>query len=109
MRSRFERGFGADLWAVRVHTDANAAALNPYTFTITYSDNVAVAAATMANVDIEVQPPGLTAPIHAVAINTKAVGQTDAFGNAPSKSASNTHLRSRAARSKMCGEESTAS
>ena len=65
-------------------TDANAAGLVPYTFTITYSDNVAVAVATLSGADVEVLPPGLAAPIRAVAVSTTAVGPTDSLGDATS-------------------------
>ncbi len=65
-------------------TDANAASLVPYTFSITYTDNVAIAWATLSNVDMEILPPGLTAPIRAVAVNTTAVGATDSLGDAVS-------------------------
>ena len=65
-------------------TGANAAALNPYTFTITYSDNVALAFSTLSNAQVQVVPPGLAAPISATVVNTMAVGSSDVLGNAPS-------------------------
>ncbi len=54
----------ATLNAVTV-TNANASALNPYTFTVTYSDNVAVALSTLSNAEVQVLPPGsVGAPTH---------------------------------------------
>jgi hypothetical protein len=63
-------------------TSSNASTLNPYTFTITYQDNTAVAASSLAGVVVDVSPPGAGAPITAIATSTKAVGPTDPFGNA---------------------------
>jgi hypothetical protein len=65
-------------------TSSNASTLNPYTFTITYSDNVAVAVTTLSDVEVQVLPPGSAAPITATVESTAAVGTTDAIGNAKS-------------------------
>ncbi|HEV3437152.1 MAG TPA: choice-of-anchor Q domain-containing protein, partial [Gemmata sp.] len=65
-------------------TSGNASALNPYTFTITYSDNVAVAVSTLSNAVVEVLPPGSGAPISANVEGIVAVGATDGIGNAVS-------------------------
>ena len=65
-------------------TDANAASLNPYDFTITFSDNIAVAAASLSGAVVEVVPPGEAAPISATIVSTTPVGTTDANGDAPS-------------------------
>src|SRR5205823_5807600 len=73
----------ATLQAVAV-TSGNASALNPYTFTITYSDNVAVAAATLSGAVVKVLPPGQAAPLLATVKGTAAVGATDGIGNAQS-------------------------
>jgi hypothetical protein len=63
-------------------TDSNAAALNPYTFTITFADNVAIAVATLSSAVVQVLPPGLAAPITATVESILAVGPTDDVGNA---------------------------
>jgi hypothetical protein len=65
-------------------TTANALALKQYTFTVTYSDNVAVSAATLAGAVVQVLPPGAKAPIAVSVVSTKAVGATDGAGNAGS-------------------------
>ncbi len=65
-------------------TAGNASALNPYTFTITYSDNVAVAVSTLSNAVVEVLPPGSGVPISANVEGIVAVGATDGIGNAVS-------------------------
>ena len=65
-------------------TDANAASLNPYDFTITFADNVAIAVASLPGVVVEVVPPGQTAPISATVVSTTPSGATDANGNAQS-------------------------
>ena len=63
-------------------TASNASSLNPYDFTITYSDNTAVAVSSMPGVVVQVSPPGGAAPITATVISTQATGSTDAVGNA---------------------------
>ncbi|MGA2497235.1 MAG: choice-of-anchor Q domain-containing protein, partial [Tepidisphaeraceae bacterium] len=73
----------ATLTAAAVIT-GNASTLNPYTFTITYSDNVAVAAATLSDAVVQVLPPGSRAPISASFQSTVAVGTADGIGNAKS-------------------------
>jgi hypothetical protein len=73
----------ASLSAPAVTSD-NASALNPYTFTITYSDNVATLAASLANAVVQVQPPGATAPITASVASIVAGGAADGIGNAQS-------------------------
>jgi hypothetical protein len=65
-------------------THASTSAPNPYTFTITYSDNQAVAASTLSDAVVEVLPPGSAAPILATVQSTAAVGATDGTGNASS-------------------------
>jgi hypothetical protein len=70
----------ATLQAANVNS-SNASKLNPYTFTITYTDNVAVGAATLANAVVEVLPPGASAPITAVLTGFSASGSADALGN----------------------------
>jgi len=65
-------------------TSSNATSLNPYTFTITYSDNVAVAVSTLSDAVVEVIPPGALAPISATVKSTAAVGTPDSVGNATS-------------------------
>jgi len=62
-------------------TDGSATS---YTFTITYSDNVAVAATTLSGAVVQVLPPGSGAPIPATVESTMAVGATDGLGNGPS-------------------------
>jgi hypothetical protein len=64
-------------------TNANASALNPYTFTITYSDNVAVSLASLSNAVVVVLPPS-GAPIAATVVSIQASGATDGAGNAAS-------------------------
>jgi Bacterial Ig-like domain (group 3)/MBG domain (YGX type)/Dockerin type I domain len=73
----------AALQAVAV-TDANAASLNPYDFTVTFADNVAIAAARLPDAVVEVVPPGEAAPVSATVVSTTPVGTTDANGNAKS-------------------------
>ncbi len=63
-------------------TSTNAASLNPYTFSMTFSDNMAVAAASLAGSVVQVVPPGAAAPISATVVGTKPVGTPDAAGNA---------------------------
>ena len=53
-----------------------------YTFTITYTDNVAIAAATLASATVQVVPPAGMGPITATVTSTKSVGSTDALGDA---------------------------
>jgi hypothetical protein len=65
-------------------TASNAASLNPYTFTITFTDNVGIAAASLSGVVVQVVPPGAIAPITATVEQTAAVGKTDAYGDAQS-------------------------
>jgi hypothetical protein len=65
-------------------SSANASSLNPYTFTITLSDNVAIAAASLSGSSVQVNPPGQLAPIAASFVSATAVGQTDTLGDAQS-------------------------
>lgn len=74
---------GATLQAPAV-TAGNASTLNPYTFTITYSDNLAVAVWTLSNASVEIIPPGSAAPISATVQSITAVGATDGMGDAAS-------------------------
>jgi hypothetical protein len=73
----------ATLQAVSV-TAANSSTLNPYTFTVTYSDHLALAAATLLDAVVEVLPPGSAAPVLASFEAMAAVGATDGVGNAAS-------------------------
>jgi hypothetical protein len=63
-------------------TSSNASAQNPYTFSITLSDQGAIAASTLVGAALLVNPPGGGVPIPAKIISTTPVGPTDAFGNA---------------------------
>jgi len=62
-------------------TSSNAGSLDPYTFSITFSDNVAVSAVTLPGALVQVIPPAGTA-ITATVVTTSPVGSTDALGNA---------------------------
>jgi hypothetical protein len=62
-------------------SSANAGTLNPYTFSLTFSDNVAVANVTLPGAVAQVDPPG-GAPITATLLTTTPVGPTDALGDA---------------------------
>jgi hypothetical protein len=73
----------AALQAVAV-TSANASSLNPYTFTITFSDNMAIAAGSLTGSVVRVLPPGATAPVAATVQSTKPVGTIDSAGDAKS-------------------------
>jgi len=73
----------ATLQAVNV-TSNNAGSLNPYSFTITFADNVAIDVASLSGAVVQVDPPGATAPITATVVSTAAVGNTDSYGDAPS-------------------------
>ncbi len=63
-------------------TSSNAGSLNPYTFTITYTDNVAISVFTLPGSTVQVVTSGI-APINATVVSTSAVGSTDALGDAP--------------------------
>ena len=64
-------------------TASNAASENPYTFTVTFSDNVAVAASSLAGAVVQVVPPAAVGgPITATLVNTAAIGTTDSQGDA---------------------------
>ena len=65
-------------------TGSNAASLNPYAFTITFTDNVGIAAASLSGIVVDVVPPGAIAPITATLQKSVAVGKTDAYGDAQS-------------------------
>ena len=71
--------------AVADVTAANAAALNPYMFTITFKDNQAVATASLAGSIVVVQPPAGGAPISATVVGTTPSGAIDSAGDAPSE------------------------
>ncbi len=71
----------ATLKAVTV-TSSNAGSLNPYTFTIDYSDNVAVASASLVGSTVEVIPPGSQAPVAAIFVSAVGSGKKDSFGDA---------------------------
>ena len=61
---------------------SNAGSLNPYTFSITYTDNVAVSVFTLPGSTVQVVTSGI-APIDATVVSTSPVGSTDALGDAP--------------------------
>ncbi|HZW34639.1 MAG TPA: choice-of-anchor Q domain-containing protein, partial [Isosphaeraceae bacterium] len=63
-------------------TSSNATALNPYTFTITVSDEGAIAVSTLTGAVVQVDPPGGGAPISATIVSVTPVGPTDTFGDA---------------------------
>jgi hypothetical protein len=69
----------ASLSAPNVDSSSGATS---YTFTITYQDNVAVAAATVPGALVEVVPPGEGDPITATLISTSSTGSTDSLGDA---------------------------
>ena len=65
-------------------TTANASALVPYTFTITYVDNVAVAKASLADAVVIVQPPAGALPLRAALLSITPSGSPqDSSGDAP--------------------------
>ena len=66
-------------------TVSNALSLNPYTFTITYTDNTAVAKASLAGSVVVVQPPFGGAPITATVLSTTPTGAIDTAGDAPTE------------------------
>ncbi len=61
----------------------STSAPNPYQFEVTYTDNLAIAATTLAGAVVSVTPPG-GKPITATVVSTAAVGSTDPFGDAKS-------------------------
>ncbi len=63
-------------------TAANAGSLNPYTFTVTYADDTAIALSSLAGAVVDVSPPGGAAPITASVVSTSPMGPTDALGDA---------------------------
>ncbi|HWE39804.1 MAG TPA: choice-of-anchor Q domain-containing protein, partial [Isosphaeraceae bacterium] len=63
-------------------TSSNAATSNPYTFTLTFTDHVAVAAATLVGATVQVIPPGGGPPINATVVKTTALGASDPLGDA---------------------------
>jgi len=65
-------------------TSSNAASLNPYVFTITFSDSVAIEATSLSGAVVEVVPPGQTAPVPATVVSTQSSGATDSLGDAQS-------------------------
>jgi hypothetical protein len=65
-------------------TTVNAAALNPYVFTVTFTDNVGMAAATLPGAVVTVIPQAGGAPLAATVVSTTAGGATDSFGDAHS-------------------------
>ncbi len=64
-------------------TVASSGSQTTYDFSITFSDNVAIAATTLAGSVVEIVPPGGGAPITATVIETSASGSTDQLGDAP--------------------------
>jgi hypothetical protein len=63
-------------------TGNNAALLNPYTFTVAYSDPVLVSGASLSGTVVQVQPPGGGALINATAVSTMSSGVQDGMGDA---------------------------
>ena len=70
----------ATLQATNV-TSSNAGSLDPYTFTITYSDNVAISVFTLPGATVQVTTAGI-APINATVVSTTPVGSSDTLGDA---------------------------
>jgi hypothetical protein len=62
-------------------TASNAATLNPYTFTVTYADNTAIAVFSLAGAVVSVTLPGGGAIVASV-VSTSNVGLSDAVGDA---------------------------
>ena len=60
----------------------NASTLNPYTFTITYTDNLAVKKSSLATAVVQVTQPGNGSPLNATLVSTVPQGNTDAAGDA---------------------------
>ena len=83
-----EHDAGADATAPTATLTAadvtSTAAPDPYQFTVTYTDNAAIAAATLAGAVVQVTPPGGAAAITASVVSTTPVGSTDPSGNARS-------------------------
>ncbi len=71
----------ASLLATNVN-GANASSLNPYTFTITYTDNVAIEKASLAGAVVQLAPPGGGALIATTVVSTTPQGSTDSAGDA---------------------------
>jgi hypothetical protein len=66
-------------------TTATASTLNPYQFTVTFSDDVAVANSSLGGVVVQVVPPsGVGGPITASLVSTVPTGVVDPQGNAQS-------------------------
>ncbi len=68
-------------------TTANAAASDPYTFTIVYGDNVAVDQASVPGAIVEVEPPGGGAPLAVTLVSITPSGLHDGLGNATAETA----------------------
>ena len=64
-----------------VVTVSNASMLNPYTFSITYADNLGIKKSSLAAIVVRVVPPGIGSPITATVVSTTAQGSTDAAGS----------------------------
>jgi hypothetical protein len=64
-------------------TTSTAAGQNPYTFTVTISDDHAIAAASLAGLSVLVYLPGYNGSVYATVLNVQPTGPTDAFGDAP--------------------------
>jgi hypothetical protein len=71
----------ASLQATLVNA-ANAGAVSPYTFTIAYSDNVAITPASLSGALVQVNPPGAGNPITATVLSAIPIGATDPWGDA---------------------------
>ena len=68
--------------AAAVVDASSAAALNPYTFTITYADNVGIKATSLAATVVRVDAPGAGSPIAATVLSSVPQGSSDAAGDA---------------------------
>jgi hypothetical protein len=66
---------------LQASTVTNASPLTSYTFSITFTDNGAIAASSLQGVMVQVIPPSGPA-IPATVVSATPVGATDAFGNA---------------------------
>jgi hypothetical protein len=71
----------ASLLATTVNAN-NAASLSPYTFTIAYSDNVAITPGSLAGAVVQVVPPGAGTLVSASVVNIAPMGATDPWGDA---------------------------
>ncbi len=66
-------------------TSGNATSLNPFTFTITFTDNQDIARASLAGSVVTLQPPDAAAPLITTVVSITPGGPADAAGDAPSE------------------------